>query len=110
MTEYEKRINRAMNEVKKAYGHECVLSGYHCDVIVGSHIFKRSLYPQFAAVEENIIPLSVENDRLFEQIESPWERICLIIGGAHESVKDKAIKQMVSLIQFVTNELGRVRR
>jgi len=104
MTEYEKRINRAMNEVKKAYGHECIFSGHHEEIIVGAHIFKRSTHPQFAAIEENIVPLSGQNDRALEEIENPWERICYILAFAHPSIEGKVIKQMRSLIQFVIAE------
>lgn len=101
MTEYEKRINRAMTAQKKKYGHECIFSGHHEDVIVGAHIFKRSSYPHMAAWPENIVPLSEQNDFLLEKVGDPWKRICIILNSVHWSVEPDVILQMKKLIKLV---------
>lgn len=101
MTEYEKRINRAMNAQKKKYGHECIFSGHHEETIVGAHIFKRSTHPELAAFEENIVPLSEHNDILLEKINDPWKRICIILDKVHMSIEEKVSLQMKILIQEV---------
>jgi len=101
MTEYEKRINRAMSEVKKAYGHECIFSGHHEDTIIGAHIFKRSTYPHMAAWPENIVPLSPQNDLLLEAVKDPWKRICVILNSVDWSNEPRVVLQMKKLIQLV---------
>jgi len=104
MTEYEKRINRAMNEVKKKYGHECIICGHHVEVVVGAHLFKRSEYPEWAAWPENILPLCGLHDGVVEAIRDPWKRICCIFILAHESLKIQVFNQMIKLIELATTE------
>lgn len=100
MTEYEKRINRAMNAQKKKYGHECIFSGYHEETIIGAHIFKRSTYPHMAAWPENIVPLSPQNDLLLEAVEDPWKRICVILNSVNWSHEPTVTLQMKKLIKL----------
>jgi len=109
MTEYEKRINRAMNEVKKKYGHECIFSGHHEEVIVGAHIFKRSTFPHMAAWPENIVPLSPHNDFLVEKISDPWKRICIILDSVDPSFESRISFQMKKLIRSVMSEESKER-
>lgn len=97
MTQYEKRINRAMKEAKEAYDHECIFSGHHEEAIVGAHIFKRSEFPERASWPENIVPLSPHNDALLEKIKSPWERMICIITEVHPCFKDQIVDQMTKL-------------
>ncbi len=104
MTEYEKKINRAMNAQKKKYGHECIFSGYHVDVVIGAHIFKRSTFPHMAAWPENIVTLSEQNDFLLEKISDPWKRICVIIDTVHISHEKTVMKQLKKLTRFILTE------
>ena len=104
MTEYERRINRAMNEVKKQYRHECIFSGHHCEIIVGAHAFKRSEFPERAAWPENIFPLSEDNDKLLEKVQDPWKRICIIIAKTAPCFKEMVVYQVEALVNLVLKE------
>lgn len=101
MTEYEKKINRAMNEVKKKYGHECIFSDHYENTIIGAHIFKRSTHPHMAAWPENIVPLSEQNDFLLEAVKDPWKRICVILNSVNWSHEPMVILQMKKLIKLI---------
>jgi len=104
MTEYEKHINRAMNEVKNKYAHECIFSGHFCETIVGAHIFKRAGFPERAAWPENIFPLSEDNDKLLEKVQDPWKRIAIIIAKTSPCFESMVMLQLKKLVNLVLEE------
>ena len=104
MTNYGKEINRAMNAQKKYYGHECIFSGHHEEMVIGAHVFKRGSHPELANMPENIYPLSPDNDRTLEKIADPWKRICIILHYVHASHEEKVRVQIDTLITHIINK------
>jgi len=84
MSRRKKEIDRAMVQAKKNYQNHCALTGQLHTILIGSHIFGRGAYPQFAAWSDNIIPVNRLDDLLIERLR-PMNRILYIYRKSKHS-------------------------
>ncbi len=101
MTEYEKRVTKAGEVQKDHYNRECIFSATYQELLVDAHIFKRSTYPELAALRFNRFPLAVDNDKNLERVVNPWKRIAVIITYVHEEHRQRVMDDIRELISYV---------
>lgn len=77
-TERLKKIAAAMRRAKKAFGNECIITG--AERIDGAHIYPRSTYPELAACEFNIVPLSRQCHEQMDRRQTGEEKISFLIS------------------------------
>lgn len=94
-TDRAKAITRAMNAAKSAFGYECLIT---CQKPVdGAHILPRSLYPELAACEYNIVPLSRTCHVFMDSRPSIAERIEYLMNFCAEEKRPLLLERLKSL-------------
>jgi len=68
-----KAINAAIRRAKAAFDEECIITGQAFPD--GAHVYPRSTYPELAACEFNVVPLTRECHRYMDSLPAVAGRI-----------------------------------
>jgi hypothetical protein len=118
MSERKKRIDQAMFAAKKRYEYHCIICGvnrYSTNIIIGSHIYPRGSFAEFADRIDNIIPLCFNCDKSFEKmpdglLRSPEKRIEYILQTVHPVYTQQIYLQIGRLRKLVEEKKNAITR
>jgi len=94
-TDRAKAIDKAMREAKAAFDNECIMT--LTSPVDGAHIYPRSTYPELAACEYNIVPLTREKHQYMDTLPTTAARLKFLIECCHSEKFGKLSERLERL-------------